>query len=66
MIHLGACLDRLQDARGANSLQLPLNCSAKRQELGSYDTISKVHRECLRLSNLFAHFPLLTVEEIKN
>lgn len=43
MIHLGACLDELQDARGENSLQLPLNCSAKRQELGSYDSISKVH-----------------------
>lgn len=61
MIHLGACLDRLQYARGENSLQLSLN-SAKREELGSYDTIAKVHAECLRPSSLFAHLSFLVTE----
>lgn len=39
-------------------MELPLNYSARRRELGSYDTIGKVHVECLPPSSLFAHFSI--------
>lgn len=55
MIHLGACLDRSGDARGENSLQLPVSCSATRRQLGIRDTF----HSCLHVC---APSPLLSID----
>lgn len=58
MIHLGASLDRLQDAMRGEFIGTPSELFSQKTALGSYDTIGKVHVECLPPNSLFAHFSI--------
>lgn len=63
MIHLGACLDRLQDAMRREFIATPSELFS--QELGSYDSISKVHVECLLADSLFPQFSTVAIACLK-
>lgn len=63
MIHLGACLDRLQDAMRREFIATPSELFS--QELGSYDTISKVHVECLPADSSFLQFSTVAIACLK-
>lgn len=59
MIHLGASLDRLQDAMRGEFIGTPSELFSQKTELGSYDTIGEVHVECSPTNSLFAHFSVV-------